>query len=221
MTDNRYTQTLPPGAPTAESWLLGQTWGNSIVVPWAQNVGFGLGAGLLAFIAGTLAKLELTTAGTVALYVGGIAFALLMLIRCSRDEVRFALTIIAQAWDRATQAALRREIAVLTAEVERIKSIGILSDQYASRDAAERLLYDYFLRPGSKRERDITRRAADTRGMKRADWEAGINLLKNAGVLKASEMVAPSHAAAISALVRYLAVSKSYVRTETGDFAKV
>jgi len=110
MTDNRYTQTLPPSAPTAEGFLLGQTCGNSVVVPWTQNVGFGLGAGLLAFILGTLAKLELTTAGTVALYVGGIAFALLMLIRCSRDEVRFVLTIIAQAWDRATQAACDRKL---------------------------------------------------------------------------------------------------------------
>jgi len=221
MTDNRYTQALPPGAPTAESWLLGQTWGNSIVVPWAQNVGFGLGAGLLAFIAGTLAKLELTTAGMVALYVGGIAFALLMLIRCSRDEVRFVLTIIAQAWDRATQAALRREIAVLTAEVERIKSIGLLSDQYAARDAAEQLLYDFFLRPGSKREQEITRRGAAARNMKRADWDMGRKLLLNAGVMNEKGMIAPSHTAAVSALVRYLAVSKAYVRTADGDFTKI
>ena len=221
VTDNRFAQLVPPSAPTAEGFLLGQTWDNSVIVPLAQNIGFGIGFALLAFIGGLVAELELTTAGRIALIVGGVAFALLMIIRSCRDEVRFVLTIIVQAWDRATQAALRREIGKLTAEIERIKSLGLLSDQYAARDAAEQLLYDFFLRPGSKREQEITRRGAAARNMKRADWEMGVKLLKNAGVLNEKGMIAPSYTAAISTLSRYLAISKSYVRTADGDFTKI
>jgi len=221
VTDNRFAQLAPPGAPTAEGFLLGQTWGNSVVVPFAQNIGFGIGVALLAFIGGLVAELELTTAGRIALIIGGVAFAVLMIIRSCRDEMRFVVAVWSERQDRTTQEALRRENVKLTAEIERIKSLGLLSDQYAARDAAEQLLYDFFLRPGSKREQEITRRGAEARNMKRADWERGRKLLLNAGVMNEKRMIAPSHAAAISALSRYLAISKSYVRTADGDFAKV
>ena len=149
-------------------------------------------------------------------------FGLAMIVRAFRDEVRFVVAVWAERHDRATQAALQQEIVKLTAEVERIKTIGQLSDQYAARDAAEQLLFDFFLRPGSKREQEITRGAWLGRGLKRADWEIGRKLLLNAGVLDEQRgMLAPSHTAAVGRLARYLVTSRSFVRAADGGFAKV
>ena len=51
--------------------------------------------------------------------------------------------------------------------------------------------------------------------------DGGTGILKRAGVLGEQGMSAPTYAAAVSALSRYMAVSKAYVRTADGDFAQV
>ena len=217
MTDNRYAIQNPSlGAPTAEGFLLAQTWTNSIAVPFMQNVLGGLGVGLLAFIGGIVSELEPIMAGKVALIIGGSVFGIAMIIRAFRDEVRFVVTIIAQARDRATQEALHREIVALTAEIERIKTAGLLSNRYAAQAAAEQLLFDHF-----KQLAPIARRAADKRGMSRPAWDAGTKLLKEAGALTDKGMVAPSYTAGMAALLRHLATSRQFVRTADGDFAQV
>jgi len=216
MADNRFAQTLSPGTPTAEGFLLAQTWTNSIAVPFMQNLLGGLGVGLLAFIGGIISELEPWTAGKLALTIGGVVFGIAMIIRAFRDEVRFVVAVWSERQDRATQASLQREINALSAEIERIKTAGLLSDRYAAQTSAEQLLFDYF-----HQKLDITRREAKTRGMTRPAWEAGTGILQKAGAMDANFTIrAPTYTAAMAAMLRYLATSKSFVRTANGDFAQ-
>jgi len=219
----KFEQQITP-VSDSQSWLIAQNFTNAVAVPFMQNLLGGLGVSLLAFIGGMVSELEPVTAGKVALIIGGIVFGLAMVVRAFRDEVRFVVAVWAERHDRATQAALRQELALALAEIERIKDMDLLSHKYAAREVAERLLLLYFAGEGTRPEREarIARRGAEKRNVKRADWEMGRALLINAGVLDEKRgMVAESHTAAVSAIARYLSVSKSYVRTADGDFAKV
>ena len=217
MADNRFAQTLSPGTPTAEGFLLAQTWTNSVAVPFMQNLLGGLGVGLLAFIGGIISELEPLTAGKLALIIGGIVFGLAMIIRAFRDEVHFVVAVWSEHQDQTTREALHQEIEALTKEIERIKNAGLLSDRYAAQSAAEQLLHDYF-----RQQLAITRRAAAERGMTRPAWKAGTGILQKAGAMDANFTIhAPTYTAAMAAMLRYLATSRSFIRTTNGDFAQV
>ena len=71
----------------------------------------------------------------------------------------------------------------------------------------------------------LSRAAAMERGMTRAEWEAGVKVLQNAGILergaKGGIWTSLSEEAAFAALARHAAVSRVRIRAANGDMAQL
>jgi hypothetical protein len=142
------------------------------------------------------------------------------------------VTIVVSAYSAGqldeTTEALRRENKRLVDEVEYLKSQGMVAHAWGAREAAERLVSDYYLAVASN-VRDLNsvlaREAAMERGMKKAEWQAGIQFLRNAGLLEASgrnkNWMGASEEAALAAIARHAAVSRVRIRAANGDMARL
>lgn len=221
-------QSVLPSMPQPQipdqAFLPTQTWVSNVVVPVAQNVAGGFGAFILALIAALkLGNAPVRTAIEIALVVAGIVFGIAMLIRAFRDEAAIIIGHWAVRQDRATQDELRRQIVALSAEMERLKKLNLLHDRFEAQAAAEQMIFDHFRGTNEKGQPlKINRTPAMSRGMTRAAWEAGTEILKRAGVVdQHGVIVATSYTVAMSAVLRHMAQSTTYVRTADGDFSKL
>lgn len=207
----------PPMAPTPDALLAAQTLASNVVVPVLQNIGGGVGVFLLALIGALISGAQLTLAAKIALGVAGVAFAVAMIVRAFRDEVRYIVATWAAAHDRQTQAALQAQLAELQAELARIHSAELLATRYDGWALAERMLREYY-----DAKLDITRAPCLKRGWTRKGWETAGEILRGAQVTTPKGAIdAPTFGAAWSRVVRYMAASGRYVRAADGGFAKV
>jgi hypothetical protein len=144
-------------------------------------------------------------------------FCLSSAIRAFRDEALFIVAAWGSRQDRATRAALQAEVTQLRAEMQGLRTQGVVSSQYVALMTCERLLRDYF-----ERQLDITRRAALTRGYSRAQWDAAQRLLKVAQVVDGQGTVrAECFAAAWSAVLHMQSAGMgSFVVTEHKDLVR-
>ena len=163
--------------------------------------------------------------GKAAAIAGAVVFGGACAIRAFRDEIAMIVAAYAEGSLDATTEALRGENNRLLAEVERLKSEGMVADAWGARAAAERLMTSYFGAVAANQDVDghLARAQSMQRGMSRAQWEQGIRFLPNAGVLDRGRRwhwTAGSEEAALAAIARHAAVSRVSVRAANGDMAK-
>jgi hypothetical protein len=210
--------TVPPQPREASSiWMAG------VVAPFAQNVMGGIG---VAVIAGLLGMAIWPDSGVAvvkgAAIAGAVVFGGACAIRAFRDEIGMIVAAYAAGSLDATTEALRKENKRLVDEVEYLKSQGMVAHAWGAREAAERLVNDYYLAVAAN-VRDmngyLARRASMERGMTRAEWETGIKFLQNAEVMDRGVILSPSEDAALAAIARHAAVSRVRIRAANGDMA--
>ena len=186
-------------------------------VPVAQNIAGGIGAFLVTAIIGW--RLDMTTENFLILgaTIGGLLFGGACVVRAFRDEVRFMLSAYGERQDRATRAALQAEVNQLREEMKRLRSQGVVSSQYVTLMATERLLGDYF-----ERHLDITRAPAMLRGYTRAQWDAVMRLCRTAQVISDKGVVlVPTFAEAWAKVLHMQSAGMgSFAVTESGDVVR-
>jgi hypothetical protein len=200
-----------------------------VVAPLAQNAMGGLGVAILGGLIGMgLTPDEPLLVWKTASIAGAAMFGLACMVRAFRDEVTILVSAYAAGQLDETTEALRRENKRLLDEVEYLKTQGMVAHQWGAREAAERLAGDYYVaRATNVRDLDkvLSRAAAMERGMTRAEWEAGVQYLRNAGVLdsgpKGGVWNASSEEAALTAIARHAAVSRVRIRAANGNMAKL
>jgi hypothetical protein len=221
--------TLTPAAPPApeanQPREAASIWMGGVIAPAAQNVMGGIGTAVVAALIG---QALFPAAGMlifkIAAYAGLTTFGIACMIRAFRDEITILISAYAAGQLDATTEALRRENKRLVDEVEYLKSQGMVAHAWGAREAAERLVNDYYLAVAAN-VRDLNtvlaREPTRERGMTVADWKAGIQFLKNAGLLeisgKSKNWMGASEEAALAAIARHAAVSKVRVRAANGD----
>lgn len=197
---------------------------SGVVAPFAQNVMGGLG---VAVIAGLLGMALWPDSGLLvvkgAAIAGAVVFGGACAIRAFRDEISMIVAAYAAGSLDATTEALRRENTSLLAEVDRLKSEGMVAHQWGPREAAEALVTSYFLAVSANKDvrSHLARAESMQRGLSRAQWEQGIRFLTNAGVLDRGTLMAVSEEAALAAIARHAAVSRVSIRAANGDMAKL
>ena len=230
-----FQPTIQPAAPPAPSPTENQPreaasiWMAGVVAPLAQNVIGGIGTAVLGALIGlALWPGESTTILKASSIAGATVFGLACMIRAFRDEISIIVSAYAAGSLDATKEALRAENVRLLAEVDRLKSEGMVAHSWGAREAAERMVRDYYVAVAANvRDMDkvISRSAAMERGMTRAEWEAGVKVLQNAGILergaRGGNWTSGSEEAALAALARHAAVSRVHIRAANGDMAKM
>jgi hypothetical protein len=220
--------TAPPAAPLAGNPPVpspareaSSIWMAGVVAPFAQNVMGGIG---VAVIAGLLGMALWPDSGVAvakgAAIAGAVVFGGACAIRAFRDEIGMIVAAYAAGSLDATTEALRVENSRLLTEIERLKSEGMVAHAWGARAAAERLMQDYWQAVASNQDlRGVLARAATMQrwGGQRAEWEAGIKYLQNAGVLDRGVILAASEEAALAAIARHAAVSRVRIRAANGD----
>jgi hypothetical protein len=201
----------------------------SVVSPFVQNIEGGIGA----FVVVTLMTYGLTGKAETAATVGGLIAALVFggscMVRAFRDEINILVSAYAEgARDEATEA-LQRENARLIAEIDRLKDEGMVAHAWGAREAAERLVRDWYVSLATGQDTDhlLSREQTMTRwgNRGRTEWEHGIRYLRNAGVLEEGRRggiwLASSEETAFAMIARYAVTSRVSVRAANGDMAKV
>lgn len=221
--------TITPAAPPAPEATINQPreaasiWMGGVVAPMAQNIMGGIGTAVLVAVIGQAAFPD---AGLiiykVAAYAGLALFGGACAIRAFRDEITIIVSAYSAGQLDETTEALRKENRRLVDEVEYLKSQGMVAHTWGAREAAERLVRDYYTAVAAN-VRDmngyLARRASMERGMTRAEWETGVKFLQNAEVMDRGVILAPSEDAALAAIARYAAVSRVRIRAANGDMA--
>lgn len=166
----------------ADLYINSMTMG--VWVPVAQNIAGGIGAFLVTAIIGW--RFDMTTGDFLILgaTIGGLLFGGSCVVRAFRDEVRFMLGAYGERQDKATRQALQAEVVQLREEMKRLRSQGVVSTQYVTLMACERLLGDYF-----ERHLDITRAQALRRGYTRPQWDSAMRLCRTAQVVNEKGVV--------------------------------
>lgn len=199
----------------ADLYINSMTMG--VWVPVAQNIAGGIGAFLVTAIIGW--RFDMTTGDFLILgaTIGGLLFGGACVVRAFRDEVRFMLGAYGERQDKATRAALQAEVEQLRDEMKRLRSQGVVSTQYVTLMATERLLGDYF-----ERHLDITRAQALKRGYTRPQWDSAMRLCRTAQVVneKGAVLVATFAEAWAKVLHMQSAGMGSFAVTETGDVVR-
>lgn len=226
--------TLQPAAPPAPSGdntprEAASIWMGGVIAPLAQNAMGGLGTAVLgALIGQALWPESIIQVVKMACVAGAIVFGLACMIRAFRDEITIIVTAYSAGQLDETTETLRRENRRLLEEVEYLKSQGMVAHAWGARESAERLIQDYYLAlAGNVRDMDkiLSRASSMDRGMTRAEWEAGIKFLQNAGVLERGARggiwTATTEEAALAAIARHAAVSRVRIRAANGDMAKL
>jgi len=231
----KFAPTLQPAAPPAPSPTENQPreaasiWMAGVIAPLAQNAIGGLGTAVLgALIGQALWPGNFEQVFKAAGIAGATVFGLSCMVRAFRDEITIIVSAYAAGSLDATTEALRAENIRLLAEVDRLKSEGMVAHSWGAREAAERMVRDYYVAVATNvRDMDkvLSRAAAMERGMTRAEWEAGIKVLQNAGILergaKGGIWTSGSEEAAFAALARHAAVSRVRIRAANGDMAQL
>jgi hypothetical protein len=219
--------TITPAAPPAPEATINQPreaasiWMGGVIAPAAQNVMGGIGTAVLVAVIG---QAVFPDAGLLIFKVAGYAglalFGGACMVRAFRDEITIIVSAYSAGQLDETTEALRRENRRLVDEVEYLKSQGMVAHQWGAREAAERLVRDYYTAVAAN-VRDmagfLARRASMERGMTRAEWEAGVKFLQNAEVMDRGVILSPSEEAALAAIARYAAVARVRIRAANGD----
>lgn len=219
-----------PGSPTLvpapQAREASSIWMSGVVAPFAQNIMGGIGVAVIAALIGMAlwpdSGIAVVKGAAIA---GAVVFGGACAIRAFRDEIGMVVASYAAGSLDATTDALRAENAKLLAEIDRLKSEGMVANQWGAREAAERLMTDYWravaanvdLRGFLAREQTMQRWG----GKGRTEWEHGIRFLTNAGVLERGTVLAVSEEAALAAIARHAAVTRVSVRAANGDMAKL
>jgi hypothetical protein len=229
----KLNSTFAPPAPTSAAPLpqtreAASIWMSGVVAPLAQNIIGGVGVAVIAGLIGlALAPDNPVLVVKAAGVAGAVVFGGACAVRAFRDEIGMIVAAYAEGSLDATTEALRQENARLLAEVERLKSEGMVAHAWGAREAAERLTQDYYqvARRGGDTDKCLSREQAMLRGMSRGQWEQGIGFLRNAGVLergaKGGIWTAVSEEAALAAIARHAATSRVSVRAANGDMARL
>jgi hypothetical protein len=232
----KFQPTIQPAAPPAPSPTENQPreaasiWMAGVIAPLAQNAIGGIGTAVLgaALICPALWPGDAEMIAKVSAIAGATVFGLACMIRAFRDEISIIVSAYAAGSLDATTEALRAENVQLLAEIERLKSEGMVAHSWGAREAAERMVRDYYVAVvANVRDMDkiLSRAAAMERGMTRAEWEAGVKTLQNAGILERGSRggiwTAGSEEAALAALARHAAVSRVRIRAANGDMASL
>lgn len=227
--------TSPPAAPLAGpgspavvplSREASSIWMSDVVAPFAQNIMGGIG---VAVIAGLLGMALWPDSGVAvakgAAIAGAVVFGGACAIRAFRDEIGMIVAAYAAGSLDATTEALRAENARLLVEIKRLQDEGMVADAWGAREAAERLMTDYWRAVASNVDmhgflaREATMRRWGNKG--RSEWSHGIQFLTNAGVLDRGTVLAVSEEAALAAIARHAAISRVRIRAANGDMAKL
>jgi hypothetical protein len=215
-----YKTTYPPQVQQ-EHLTPNQLYINSMTmgvwVPVAQNIAGGIGAFIVTAIIGWKAGMATEDFASLGIVIGGLLFGGACVVRAFRDEVRFMLGAYGERQDKATRAALQAEVEQLREEMKRLRSQGVVSTQYVTLMATERLLGDYF-----ERHLDITRAHALRRGYTRPQWDSAMRLCRTAQVVNEKGVVLVATFAEAWAKVLHMqsAGMGSFAVTETGDVVR-
>ena len=222
--------TLTPAAPPAPSGEntpreAASIWMGGVVAPLAQNAMGGVGVAILGALIGMgLAPDKPEVVWKLAGIAGATMFGLACMIRAFRDEVAIVVAAYSAGQLDETTEALRRENKRLLDEVNYLKSQGMIAHAWGAREAAERMVTDYFylVAIGARDlDRALAREASTHRGMKRAEWEAAVKFLTAAGVIERGDMLAPTEEAALAGIARHAAETRVRIRAADGDMAKI
>jgi len=199
-------------------------WMQSVVAPFMQNIVGGLGVFVLALIVGTRFW-SLDRAAPIALYAAGFVFGIACAVRAFRDEIGMVLSAFVEHQLTQVLEALQVENDKLVAELERLKSEGMVAHAWGAREAAERLVLDYYADQSNEPEQCLGRAPSMQRGMTRAQWEQGTAFLQHAGILQRDMhgriWQAVSHDVALAMIARHAASSRTLVRAANGDMSKL
>jgi hypothetical protein len=225
--------TITPAAPPAPEATINQPreaasiWMGGVIAPAAQNIMGGIGTAVVGALIG---QALFPDAGAlvfkISAYAGLTTFGLACMIRAFRDEITIIVSAYAAGQLDETTEALRKENKRLVDEITYLKEQGMVAHQWGAREAAERLVNDYYLAVAAN-VRDLNtvlaREPSRERGMTVAEWKAGIQFLRNAGLLetsgKSKNWMGASEEAALAAIARHAAVSKVRIRAANGDMA--
>jgi hypothetical protein len=231
----QFSQTFVPPAPAPAQLPAQQPreaasiWMSGVVAPFVQNIIGGIGVAVIAGLIGlAVAPGNPVLVSKAAAIAGAVVFGGACAIRACRDEIAMVVAAYADGQRDETTEALRRENGRLLAEVERLKSEGMVAHAWGAREAAERLVQDYYLASRTGKadlDRVISREQSMLRGMSRAQWEQGVQFLRNADVLergsKGGIWTSGSEDAALAAIARHAATSRVSVRAANGDMASL
>jgi hypothetical protein len=213
--------TQPPHE-SASIWMAG------VVAPFAQNMIGGLGVFVVISVCGlAMWHGNARVTFTVAAVAGGLVFGLACAIRAFRDELALLARLYAEGKAEVLNEAIIDENRRLLAEVEHLKSEGMVAHAWGAREAAEWLVRDWYagLAKGAETDRLLGRDQSMQRGMSRAQWEQGVAFLRNAGVLERGQRggiwTAQNEDAALAAIARHAAVSRVSVRAANGDMTRL
>lgn len=199
----------------ADLYINSMTMG--VWVPVAQNIAGGIGAFIVTAIIGWKAGMATEDFASLGIVIGGLLFGGACVVRAFRDEVRFMLSAYGERQDKATRQALQAEVVQLREEMKRLRSQGVVSTQYVTLMATERLLGDYF-----ERHLDITRAHALRRGYTRPQWDSAMRLCRTAQVVNEKGVVLVATFAEAWGKVLHVqsAGMGSFAVTETGDVVR-
>jgi len=203
-------------------------WMSNVVSPVAQNVVGGVGVAVVAGLLGALAwPDDLALIAKIAGVAGLIVFGASCAVRAFRDEIGMLAAAYAAGQRDETVLALRAENDRLIQEIERLKSEGMVAHAWGAREAAERLAQDYYriMATGGNLDTCLSREQAMLRGYSRAQWEQGVQFLRNAGVLakgnRGGVWTAAGEEAALAAIARHAATTRVSVRAANGEMSKL
>lgn len=231
----QFAQTYVPPAPAPAQLPAQQPreaasiWMSGVVAPFVQNIIGGIGVAVIAGLIGlALWPDNVVQVAKGSAIAGAVVFGGACAIRAFRDEIAMVVAAYAEGQRDETTEALRRENGRLLAEVERLKDEGMVAHAWGAREAAERLVQDYYQASRTGKtdlDRVISREQSMLRGMSRAQWEQGVQFLRNADVLergaKGGIWTSGSEESALAAIARHAAVSRVRIRTANGDMAKL
>jgi hypothetical protein len=216
-----YKTTYPPQVQPdhlTPNQLYTREYAQGVWIPLLQNFFGGLlGAGGFVGIVGWKAGMIVEDAAILGLTIGGLIFCAVTAFRAFRDEARTVIAAYGERQDKATRAALQAEVEQLREEMKRLRSQGVVSTQYVTLMATERLLGDYF-----ERHMDITRAPAMSRGSTRAQWDAAMRLCRTAQVVnEKGAVLVPTFAEAWAKVLHSQSAGMgSFAVTETGDVVR-
>lgn len=223
--------TAPPAAPLAGNPPVppppreaSSIWMRDVVAPFVQNIEGGIGVAVIVCLVGFgLTPTHMATVGKVAVACGAFIFGGACAIRAFRDEIGMIVAAYAAGSLDATTEALRAENSRLLAEIERLKSEGMVAHSWGAREAAERLVSSYFAAIAANQDvrGHLARAESMQRGLSRAQWEQGVRFLQGAGVLDRGVILSGSEEAGLAAIARHAALSRVSVRAANGDMVRL
>jgi hypothetical protein len=214
--------TTAPARPEAAT-----IWMDGVVKPVAQNLIGGVGVAVVAGLLGGMVTDDALLVGKIAGIAGAVVFGAACAVRAFRDEIGILVAAYTAGQRDETVAALRAENGRLVAEIERLKSEGMVAHAWGAREAAERLAQDYYriAATGGNLDTCLSREQAMLRGYSRAEWEQGVGFLRHAGVLakgnRGGIWTSVSEEAALAAIARHAATARVSVRAANGDMSKL